>query len=113
MEILKWLTKPFVLDIVIGEFRQKEDTSYINCTFHFKDGSILFCREFSDSNRRKYSFHWQDKSGSLKSRWDNSPHFPEIKSFPHHRHSGETNEVLPSHDVSLPEVLEWIESRFL
>ncbi len=33
-----------------------------------------------------YSFHWQDRNGSLVRRWDNAPHHPELDSFPYHIH---------------------------
>ncbi len=34
----------------------------------------------------KYSFHWQDKQGNLKKRWDNAPHYPDLPNMPHHVH---------------------------
>jgi hypothetical protein len=34
----------------------------------------------------KYSFHWQDKQGRLKCRWDNAPHYPNLSNAPHHIH---------------------------
>ena len=112
MEILKWLNKPFILDIEIQDFRQKADITYINCSFFLKDGSVLYLKEYTDSLHRKYAFHWQDKKGKLISRWDNSPHFQHISSFPHHRHSGKENQVHSSHNISIAEVLEWVENHF-
>jgi hypothetical protein len=37
----------------------------------------------------KYSFHWQDRHGNLKQRWDNAPHHPELPGAPHHVHSAD------------------------
>ncbi|WP_457613933.1 toxin-antitoxin system TumE family protein [Methanocaldococcus sp.] len=34
-----------------------------------------------------YSFHWQDKNGDLIVRWDNAPHYRNIKTFPHYKHT--------------------------
>ena len=34
----------------------------------------------------KYRYHLQDADQRRIVRWDNAPHHPEIKSFPHHRH---------------------------
>ena len=33
-----------------------------------------------------YRYHFQDQQNSLIFRYDNTPHFPDIKSFPHHKH---------------------------
>jgi|GEM_PF-492729 len=43
------------------------------------------------------------KNGDLIMRWDNRPHWHNLKTFPHHKHVGA--EVLPSHRVTLEEVL--------
>jgi hypothetical protein len=34
-----------------------------------------------------YRYHFQDERNRLVFRYDNTPHFPELKNFPHHRHS--------------------------
>ena len=33
-----------------------------------------------------YRYHLQDGQNNLVFRYDNTPHFPEIESFPHHKH---------------------------
>ncbi len=33
-----------------------------------------------------YRYHFQDKQNNLIFRYDNTPHFPDLKSFPHHKH---------------------------
>jgi len=33
-----------------------------------------------------YRYHFQDRQNNLVFRYDNTPHFPEINSFPHHKH---------------------------
>jgi len=33
-----------------------------------------------------YRYHFQDQENNLIFRYDNTPHFPDIKSFPHHKH---------------------------
>jgi hypothetical protein len=35
-----------------------------------------------------YSFHLQDAQGQCVFRYDNSPHHPELPTFPHHKHVG-------------------------
>lgn len=33
-----------------------------------------------------YRYHLQDAQNNLVFRYDNTPHFPETESFPHHKH---------------------------
>ena len=33
-----------------------------------------------------YRYHFQNSQNNLVFRYDNTPHFPKIKSFPHHKH---------------------------
>ena len=33
-----------------------------------------------------YRYHFQDGQNNLIFRYDDTPHFPDIKSFPHHKH---------------------------
>ena len=40
-------------------------------------------------------------------RWDNSPHYPYLKTFPHHKHYKE--KVLESKEIFLEQVLKFIE----
>jgi hypothetical protein len=34
-----------------------------------------------------YRYHFQDQQNNLIFRYDNTPHFPGLKSFPHHKHT--------------------------
>jgi hypothetical protein len=57
--------------------------------------------------RLKYSYHWQDKDGSLLKRWDNAPHFPDLPHFPHHIHTTDDvigTAVLPTLAAVLTEI---------
>ncbi|MBI4746682.1 MAG: hypothetical protein HY786_09150 [Deltaproteobacteria bacterium] len=58
-----------------------------------------------------YRFHWQDKDGKLKIRWDNARHHQELKTFPDHVHTGEGGYegVKESASVNLSEVLRTLE----
>ena len=33
-----------------------------------------------------YRYHFQDEQNSLNFRYDSTPHFPNLSSFPHHKH---------------------------
>ncbi len=55
------------------------------------DESVLHVKDYLFANgQRKYSYHWQDKWGNLRQRWDNSPHHPDIPTYPHHLHGKDT-----------------------
>lgn len=59
---------------------------------NFVDGSMAELFEYiiisgGRLNLSTYSFHWQDKQGRLRCRWDNAPHHPDLPNAPHHRHN--------------------------
>ena len=93
-----------VADYTVTEFRRYGAAMSFVAKVNFIDGSVLFIKDylFIDS-KRKYFYHWQDKSGSLLSRWDNAPHHSDLISFPHHRHL-ENTEVTASTERNLPEI---------
>jgi hypothetical protein len=76
-----------------------------------KDGSILHGFEYvvalkGKIAREKYRYHWMNENGLIM-RWDNAPHHKEIETFPFHIHT--RNEILPSEEVRLDEILKTIE----
>ena len=71
----------------IIEYDQDGPNLRLKAEFEFTDGSIFFVRqvvlrEFTF----KYAYHWQDKEGRLRWRWDNAPHWPDTPTHPHHKH---------------------------
>lgn len=55
-----------------------------------------------------YRYHLQDRQNNLIFRYDNTPHFPKMESFPHHKH-------LPGKVIAVqqPSILEVIEEAKL
>jgi len=52
------------------------------------DGSKAYIREiWKRGVLLDYSYWWLDINDELIEGWDNSPHHPEIETFPHHRHT--------------------------
>lgn len=81
---------------------------YFKATLSFYDNSRLFLFELVEITNgkpqvEKYRYHCQDAKGKLIFRWDNAPHFPKLKSFPHHLHIG--GSVKESNRPSIQEVL--------
>ena len=113
MEIFKWLDdSSFVKFHSINDFRKSEAILYLNLKIHFVNNSELHVREYLDADHRKYSFHWQSYNGDLITRWDNAPHFPDLITFPHHKHLA-SGEVIESYDISLEEILGFIQNIVL
>jgi hypothetical protein len=50
-----------------------------------------------------YRYHFQDQNNCLVFRYDDTPHFPNLSTFPHHKHW--IDEVLESFKPILTEVL--------
>ena len=57
----------------------------------FQNGHLLEINEATINDRGLqthlgYRYHFQDKQNNLVFRYDNTPHFPELENFPHHKH---------------------------
>ncbi len=112
MDFLNCLEKfEFIKCIEVLEFRIFKDGFFIKIKTLLTDESLLFIREYVDSYERNYSYHWQDAQGNLIARWDNAPHYPEIITYPHHKHVGK--KILPSYSITCEEILEEIRKMLL
>ena len=50
-----------------------------------------------------YRYHFQDRDNNLIFRYDNTPHFPGLKTFPNHKHLPDN--VIAANRPSVTEVL--------
>ena len=59
-----------------------------------------------------YVYHYQSADGALLFRYDNSPHYPDLATFPHHKHvaTAGSETVEPAQPPTLAEVLREIDS---
>lgn len=82
----------------------------------FYDSSVLIIREelalrveeLPEVKRLRYAFHYQTADGTLIFRYDNAPHFPELSTFPAHKHTPDG--VVESKAPDLSDVLREIDS---
>jgi len=51
-----------------------------------------------------YRYHFQDRDNNLIFRYDNTPHFPDLKTFPNHKHL--PDKVMAAKRPSVFEVLK-------
>jgi len=91
------------------DFKRGKDFYYLKIKAVLIDDSILHIREFVSPDDISYSYNWIDKNGSLICRWDNAPHYKNIKTFPHHKHT--KNGVEESFETTLEDVLSVIEKK--
>lgn len=108
MEIFKLINEsPFIKSFEVLDYKKWQGGRYFRIKIILKNTTELFAREYLDENERDYSFHWQSADGQLIIRWDNARHHKHIKTYPNHKHIGET--VEESRQTSLAEILSYIE----
>jgi len=56
----------------------------------------------------KYRFHAADSENRCVFRYDSSPHYPHLRTFPHHKHEGADEKVVESGPAELADVLDEI-----
>ncbi|MBP1688504.1 MAG: hypothetical protein H6Q33_4647 [Deltaproteobacteria bacterium] len=89
--------RQIVRTVRVERFRSFEAAHELRAAITLRDGSVLYVRDyvFRDGGR-KYAYHWQSSTGRLRRRWDNSGHWPDVASHPHHVHVGSSRNVRQS-----------------
>jgi hypothetical protein len=87
----------------------------LGCIRFWDDSLLYFREELVERNvttvRVNYAYHYQSAGGALLFRYDRSSHYPELVTFPHHKHivvDGEET-VEAAQPPTLSEVLREIE----
>jgi len=105
---------PFVADFKILKQVDRSNNGHIRARVTLTDNSQLEFSEFIEQNAGDeirvvtYSYHWSDENGALFRRWDNTPHFPKLKNFPHHIH-GKEDDVISGKPIEIFSILDEIE----
>lgn len=82
------------IDVEILSFDdQSSQRGSIQGRLRFYDDSLLVFDETiilrnNVLEKLRYAYHYQNSSGELVFRYDNAPHYPNISTFPHHKHVG-------------------------
>ena len=85
------------------------DGSTLRVILYLNDGSNLRVTEQWETGRlRRYSFYWLTSDYELKIGWDNAPHHRQLENFPHHKHVERQNNLKPSAETCLEEVMSVI-----
>lgn len=96
-------------EIKVIEFVDEDTIQLLKIRATVKDGSVLYITELQAASNQKYSYHWQKEDGEMLLRWDSSPHYKNLKTFPHHVH--ESGKIKPSHRITVEEVIREIRRR--
>ncbi len=87
---------------------------YVRGDVFFADDSQLHFREFVSTqfgpDRFVYVYHYQTADGAMIFRYDNTPHFPALPTFPHHKHLADEVTVAACNAPTLADVLAEIEA---
>ncbi|MEI2692219.1 MAG: DUF6516 family protein [Anaerolineae bacterium] len=107
-------TCPVVQSSKVTYDKRARYEGFIRGEIFFVDGSVLHLREFVDVgdviDRFTYVYQYMDATQSLVFRYDNTGHHKKLNlpTYPHHKHLGGEDMVVPSSAPSLAEVLDEI-----
>ena len=80
--------------VIFSDFQKiytSQKTAYIKAKIRFVDNSFLSVFHhvhYEDGLFNfDYRYHYMDSLSLMTFRYDNAPHHPEVKSFPHHKHT--------------------------
>ncbi|MBS1253028.1 MAG: hypothetical protein MAG451_02073 [Anaerolineales bacterium] len=86
---------------------------FIRGEVYFLDRSRLHFREFVNlecgTERYMYAYHYELSDGTLVFRYDNTPHFPDLPTSPHHKHEGSESNVVSAPPPDLQAILAEIQ----
>jgi len=97
----------------VVRYEKEEDSYILQIGAVLCDDSKLEVRDylFTDGSR-KYAYQWMEKDDSLRQRWDNAPHWPEIATNPHHTHLPNQEKPEPSTITNIEDLLVFLQDWF-
>lgn len=104
---------PLVVSKTIAIKTYTRFIGYIRGALTFLDGSCLHFKEYLDFEeaepKRDYSYHYS-RGTQLIFRYDNTPHYRQLPTFPHHVHRHSEAQAQPCPPPDLPDILAEIRS---
>ena len=81
-------------DVYVERYEEEilaSDRINLRIRVRFKAGNLFELNEAviiegDKLERLNYRYHFQDRQNNLIFRYDNTPHFPDLENFPHHKH---------------------------
>lgn len=114
---LALVSSPIVARYDVVRSWANSDDGYIRVRATLTNGDFLEAAEYFALHDDQivtidYRHQWMDGGKQvLRRRWDNTPHRPELESFPHHVHIGSEDAVEPGYSMSLIELLSVLENE--
>jgi len=93
-----------VIDVEVIEMNVEPKTQSLRAKAILKKGYVLYVNEGIGENYRRYSYHLQ-KDDKMIRRWDNAPHWRDIRTFPFHLHLQDKDEPVECEEVFVRDVL--------
>ncbi|MEN4017732.1 MAG: DUF6516 family protein [Methanobacterium sp.] len=97
-----------VIDIEIIAMIIEPKTQSLRAKAILKKGYVLYVNEGIGENYRRYSYHLQGNDKMIR-RWDNAPHWKDIRTFPFHLLLSDKEEPIECDEVFVNDVLLEIE----
>jgi hypothetical protein len=100
------------IEALFGDFAERIltaelDGETLRLVIFLKDGTNLrVAEQWSADVLERYSYYWLTSSNDLKIGWDNAPHHTRVETYPHHKHVGGRENLKPSSEVRLEEVMK-------
>jgi hypothetical protein len=105
-EILDVLSNSdIVLAIAVIVLVQEPGRQALRAIVSLKGGYVLHINESHGRDFRSYSYHVR-KGDIMVQRWDNAPHWPNMKTFPHHLHLASKMNAFECREVFVEDVLD-------
>jgi len=98
-----------IANITTNEKTYSNKRGFISGKVHFTDESRLDFAEVKDIEKKekiKYSYHYMNGKNEMQFRYDNTKHYPDISTFPHHKHI--LNKIIPSSEPDFKIILSEI-----
>ena len=81
-------------DVYVERYEEEilaSDRINLRIRVRFKAGNLFELNEAviiegDKLERLNYRYHFQNRQNNLIFRYDNTPHFPDLENFPHHKH---------------------------
>lgn len=85
------------------------DDQTIRLILYLKDGTNLrLTEQWEGDVLQRYSYYWLTAMNELKIGWDNAPHHTRLDTFPHHKHVDRQDNIQPSTETRLDDVMAGI-----
>ncbi len=111
----KLIVSPIVAEYQIVKERVTATDGYLRVRAALTNSDYLemaecFERTATGIQTVDYHHQWMDTAKSqLHRRWDNTPHHPELPSFPHHIHVESDGNVVAGQSTSICQILDVLE----